>query len=49
MNIKNYTTEVPASRSIENIEKLLMQSGATNIMKEVKDGSISSISFLIML
>jgi lysyl-tRNA synthetase class I len=34
MNLKNYTTEVPASRSQEYIEKLLVQFGAHNIMKE---------------
>lgn len=34
MNLKNYTTEVPAVRSIDNIERLLVQFGAFNIMKE---------------
>lgn len=49
MNIKNYTTKVPANRSIENIEKLLMQFGATNIMKEVDNGRVTSISFLVKI
>lgn len=37
MNLKNYTTEVPASRSQDYIEKLLVEFGATNIMKEYAD------------
>jgi hypothetical protein len=34
MNLKNYTTEVPASRSQDYIERLLVEFGASNIMKE---------------
>lgn len=37
MNLKNYTTEVPASRSQDYIEKLLVEFGASNIMKEYGD------------
>lgn len=37
INLKNYTTEVPANRSIDNIEKLLVQFGAINIMKEYEE------------
>ena len=47
MNLKNYTTEVPASRSIESIEKLLVHFGATNIMKEYLNQNIAGISFII--
>lgn len=48
INLKNYTTEVPASRSIENIEKLLVGAGATNIMKEYGPaGKCKAVSFLI--
>lgn len=53
MNLKNYTTEVPASRSIDSIERLLVECGATNIMKEYNDmppligKRCSSISFII--
>lgn len=53
MNLKNYTTEVPASRSIDYIEKLLVEFGATNIMKEYQDLTplagkrCSSISFIV--
>lgn len=34
MNIKNYTSEVPASRSIASAEETLISIGARNIMKE---------------
>lgn len=37
IKLKNYTTEVAASRSIELIEKLLVDFGATNIMKEYEE------------
>lgn len=48
MNLKNYRTEVPASRSIEAIERLLVGFGSTNIMKEYgPGGSIDAISFLV--
>lgn len=47
INLKNYTTEVPASRSIDNIERLLMQFGASHIMKEIENGSVVAISFRI--
>ena len=35
MNLKNYTTTIPASKSIAEIENILMRFGATNIMKTV--------------
>jgi hypothetical protein len=53
MKLKNYTTEVPAVRSIDNIEKLLVEFGCSNIMKEYGDlkplpGKVCvSISFII--
>ena len=50
MNLKNYTTEVPANRSIENIEKLLVSAGATNIMKEYgPSGNCSALSFILVM
>lgn len=48
INLKNYTTEVPASRSIENIEKLLVQFGATNTMREYDpQANVAAISFIL--
>lgn len=47
MNIKNYTSSVPADKSILHIEKLLIEMGSTNIAKEYKSGKVSAISFAI--
>lgn len=48
MNLKNYTTEVTAAKSIEAIEKLLVNFGATNIMKEyTPQKNIAGISFIV--
>lgn len=53
INLKNYTTEVAATKSIEMIEKLLVDFGAFNIMKEYTEMKplvgrrCSSISFII--
>lgn len=48
MNIKNYTSSVPADRSIMNIEKILIEMGARNIAKEYDGfGKVDSISFSI--
>lgn len=45
-NIKNYTTEVPAERSILEIEKLLTLFGAVAIIKEYDaDGRVHSLTF----
>src|SRR5688572_30565455 len=55
MNLKNYTTEVPAVRSISYIEELLVSFGASNIMKEYKDfphlvgKRCAAISFMITI
>ena len=47
MNLKNYTSSVPVSRTTANIEKFLAGVGATMILKEYKDGSITGMSFEI--
>lgn len=47
-NIKNYTTDVPAERSISEIEKILASFGASAIIKEFNpDGKVSSLLFRI--
>jgi hypothetical protein len=47
-NIKNYTSSVPASQSIADIERILVGMGAKNIMKEYDGvGKVDSIMFSI--
>lgn len=46
MNIKNYTSTVNASSSMSNIEKWLIEIGATNINKQYKDKICTAITFL---
>lgn len=46
-NIKNYTSKVSASQSIAKIEDVLIDLGAKNISKEIKDGKVESLVFLI--
>ena len=48
MKLKNYTSGVSADKSVASIEKILVQHGATNIMKEYGPaGELSSIAFMI--
>lgn len=46
-NIKNYTSQVPAEKSISRIEKLLVEVGALNINKSYENGTLRAIIFLI--
>lgn len=46
MNIKNYTSEVDATKSMANIEKWLIEIGASNINKNYKDKICTGITFL---
>ena len=47
IKLKNYTTEVPAATSIARIEKILIDFGAFNIMKEYQAGKVKTLSFII--
>ena len=46
--IKNYTSSVPAERSVMLIEGVLIDIGATNIMKEYDNKTLEAISFSIL-
>lgn len=46
MNLKNYTSEVDASKSMANIEKVLVEIGASNINKNYIDKVCTGITFL---
>ncbi len=45
MNLKNYTSTVPVSRTIARIEECLSQAGATGIMKSYADGKLQALCF----
>lgn len=50
--LKNYTSSVPASRSINYIEMKLAKSGASQILKEFdnpNNGKVTSLSFSVAL
>ena len=46
-NLKNYTTSISAEKSIQEIEKMLLDFGAVDFMKSAKNGYYISLSFLI--
>lgn len=48
INLKNYTSTVPASTSMSNIEKYLVAAGATDISKTYKDQVCIGIRFRII-
>lgn len=48
-NLKNYTSTVPASRSIMNIEKCLVDHGAKQIARTYEGGVVTGIKFVMDL
>ena len=51
MPIKNYTTKVPANRSIQEIQDALVKNGATGFLLEYEKGTgrIKALKFIIEL
>lgn len=49
MNLKNYTSEVPAITSMGKIEKCLVQAGATDISKRYSDQVCTAITFRMLV
>lgn len=49
MNLKNYTSEVPAHRSMSTIEKNLVDAGATDISKKYEEGICRAITFRMLI
>jgi hypothetical protein len=48
--VKNYTSEVPAVRSVNHIEAQLVKHGAKNIMKTYNDSKkLSGVAFIISI
>lgn len=48
MFLKNYTSDVPVSRTIARIEELLAKCGATHVAKEyVNGGTVAALQFMI--
>ena len=45
--IRNYTSTVPANRSVMKIEQRLVEAGARDIMKSYSDGKLVGITFTI--
>ncbi len=49
VNIKNYTSTVPVSRTISRIEEVLAAMGAKAIGKNYEDGKVASITFQLTI
>ena len=50
MFLKNYTSDVPVSQTIDRIEKVLIKCGVAGIMKEYgPTGQVSALTFKIVL
>ena len=49
MNLKNYTSTVPAATSINRIEKFLVDSGASDVSKKFKNGACVAITFRMVI
>lgn len=45
--VKNYTSSVPASRSVQHIEDVLIRNGAKLINKMIENGKLYGIAFIV--
>lgn len=48
MPILNYTTEIPASRTVGQIQDLLAKAGAAQILAEYHQGRVTGLSFTVI-
>src|SRR5690349_22375443 len=48
-NIKNYTTEIPAQKTIMEIQNMLIEAGAVGIALETEAGQIKALFFKLRL
>lgn len=46
--IKNYTSGVPVDRTLAKIEAALVRGGATNVLKDYKDGILTAVCFAVV-
>jgi hypothetical protein len=46
-NIKNYTSETPASTSINRIEEMIVAAGAQQVSKTYSDGELTGLKFVL--
>lgn len=49
MNLKNYTSSVPAELTVARIEQILARAGASGVMKEYQAGELSALTFRLTL
>lgn len=47
--IKNYTSGVPVDRTVSKIEAILVNCGASNIVKDYKENKLDAICFLVIM
>ena len=47
--IKNYTSEVSMTRSVQKIESCLVRGGAQDILKSYEDGLLTGIAFILQV
>jgi hypothetical protein len=49
MAILNYTTSIPAEKTIAEIQKILVSHGANKIVADYKDGLPCAVTFCLMI